>query len=364
MATAMKAPLDLCTATQEELLTLDGVGEQRALAIMEYREKNDGFGSVEELKNIPSLAPVWRQLLMSGAVCTGKNTADSAAASAVQLEEDMNVLESKFNELKREYQRNVSRKEQLEVSQQLNDTFERLGKVLDERQHRNELAGVGQGVSWGKPQVFSMHESDVEENQQHGCMSNTHAYDMASAYRSKQVDGEFNHVKLPLRPDAHRMRDVQMADAPPAVYVKQSPVRSDLVPAFGAPIASRTRMRSWDQLPRAGEEVDVLAGNVFPEYDGNDLNYERIESNFPGPAFYSTQDYGRVHARRTGYERGAGVEIPDWPKNIGPQRGFPTRSGPQEEHVNPEGSNWSIGRRVVPPSQRGSIQVANRGNSR
>lgn len=47
--------IDLNRATREELLTLPGVGESKADAILNYREKNGGFHSKEELMNITGI---------------------------------------------------------------------------------------------------------------------------------------------------------------------------------------------------------------------------------------------------------------------------------------------------------------------
>ena len=45
------ASLNLQTATKEELMSIKGVGEKKALLILEYREKNS-IKSVDDLKNI------------------------------------------------------------------------------------------------------------------------------------------------------------------------------------------------------------------------------------------------------------------------------------------------------------------------
>ena len=47
--------IDLNTASTADLCTIPGIGESRATAIIEYREKNGGFGDIEELKNISGI---------------------------------------------------------------------------------------------------------------------------------------------------------------------------------------------------------------------------------------------------------------------------------------------------------------------
>lgn len=49
------APIDLNTATPEQLDTLDGVGPITAQKIIEYRQEHGGFGSVDELGQVPGI---------------------------------------------------------------------------------------------------------------------------------------------------------------------------------------------------------------------------------------------------------------------------------------------------------------------
>ncbi len=49
------APINLNTATLEQLDTLDGVGPATAQKILDYRDEHGGFGSVDELDQIPGI---------------------------------------------------------------------------------------------------------------------------------------------------------------------------------------------------------------------------------------------------------------------------------------------------------------------
>jgi competence protein ComEA len=50
-------PVNLNTATAEQLDALDGVGPSTAKKIVEYRQQHGGFGSVSDLDRIPGIGP-------------------------------------------------------------------------------------------------------------------------------------------------------------------------------------------------------------------------------------------------------------------------------------------------------------------
>ena len=53
-----EVPLNLNTATLEQLDELDGIGPTTAQSIIDYREEHGGFGSVEELGQVPGIGDV------------------------------------------------------------------------------------------------------------------------------------------------------------------------------------------------------------------------------------------------------------------------------------------------------------------
>ncbi len=54
----MRKKIDLNTAAREELMEVDGMTPDAADAIIRYREENDFFESVEELRDLPGINPI------------------------------------------------------------------------------------------------------------------------------------------------------------------------------------------------------------------------------------------------------------------------------------------------------------------
>ncbi len=49
------AAVNVNTATQEQLESLNGIGPAKAKAIIDYRQKNGGFKTLEDLDKVPGI---------------------------------------------------------------------------------------------------------------------------------------------------------------------------------------------------------------------------------------------------------------------------------------------------------------------
>lgn len=69
------AGVNINTATQAELESLDGVGPIKAQSIINYRKKNGGFKSVDDLKQVDGIGNATLENLRKNISVTGPTTA-------------------------------------------------------------------------------------------------------------------------------------------------------------------------------------------------------------------------------------------------------------------------------------------------
>ena len=74
------AVVNINTATKEELVTLKGIGEKKAQAIIDYRKKNGDFKSVDDLEKVEGIGPGTMKQIRSDLSVSGKTNVEKAAA--------------------------------------------------------------------------------------------------------------------------------------------------------------------------------------------------------------------------------------------------------------------------------------------
>ncbi len=77
------AAVNVNTATQAELETLQGIGPAKAKAIVDHRKKNGPFKSIDDLQNVSGIGPVTMKRLRKdvtiGTTSSVKNEAKAPA---------------------------------------------------------------------------------------------------------------------------------------------------------------------------------------------------------------------------------------------------------------------------------------------
>ena len=69
------AAVNINTASQAELETLNGIGTSKATAIIKYRKENGNFKSVNDLTNIKGIGPKIVEKIGKDATVSGKTAA-------------------------------------------------------------------------------------------------------------------------------------------------------------------------------------------------------------------------------------------------------------------------------------------------
>jgi competence protein ComEA len=80
---AAEGPVNLNTATAADLAALKGIGPAKAQAIIEHREKNGGFNSVDDLKLVRGIGDKMLEQLRPQLTVDGKPAGDAPAPAAI-----------------------------------------------------------------------------------------------------------------------------------------------------------------------------------------------------------------------------------------------------------------------------------------
>jgi competence protein ComEA len=70
------AVIDLNTADVSELSSIEGLGYERAQDIIDYREDNGGFETLDELLEVPGMTEELVELLRERGVAVGEHALD------------------------------------------------------------------------------------------------------------------------------------------------------------------------------------------------------------------------------------------------------------------------------------------------
>lgn len=76
------AAVNVNTATKEELMTLNGIGEVKAQAIIDYRTKNGPFKSFADVDKVPGIGEGTMKKIEKEVTLSGKTTVTAAPAKA------------------------------------------------------------------------------------------------------------------------------------------------------------------------------------------------------------------------------------------------------------------------------------------
>lgn len=80
------AAVNINTATQSELESLNGIGPVKAQAIIDYRKKNGGFKTIDELEKVDGIGSITLQNVRKEVSVSGKSTVSTTATDKSKKE--------------------------------------------------------------------------------------------------------------------------------------------------------------------------------------------------------------------------------------------------------------------------------------
>ena len=95
LTTVVHAGVNINTATQAELETLQGIGPGKAKAIIDYRTKNGAFKSVDDLEKVEGIGPGIIKQLRQDAMVSGASTVSKQDKPAAKPEDKSGKKEDK-----------------------------------------------------------------------------------------------------------------------------------------------------------------------------------------------------------------------------------------------------------------------------
>ena len=129
------AEINLNTATKDELMSLPGIGESKAEAIMEYR-KNNKFNSVEDIKNVKGIGNKRFEMLKDDLAVSGKT--DTSNLKSVAEKEKAKAMQKANKKSKQKAEK--AKKEIYDIN---DDAAKKTKKTKDETEKMTKEAKDG-----------------------------------------------------------------------------------------------------------------------------------------------------------------------------------------------------------------------------
>lgn len=89
------AGVNINTASQTELESLNGIGPAKAKAIIDYRKKNGAFKTVNDLENVNGIGPATLKNIRKEVSIKGKTTVTKSIGTKTKLGNDLKAKEPK-----------------------------------------------------------------------------------------------------------------------------------------------------------------------------------------------------------------------------------------------------------------------------